>query len=282
MMIRPSTPYGTDARLVEVAPGVELSIVDRGSGVPLILLHGVSMSAAYFHPVIDPLVEAGYRVVAVDFRGHGRSPRIEGGHTVGQYADDVAGLLAALDIDRCVLIGWSMGNLVTWAYLLRHGKSRIAAHINVSQGPSDLKTDDFPDASLSLEDIHGFIAACQADYGRAMADFLPAMFHDDLDEANLAWCVEESSMVGANAGSAILLSQTLYDARLSIATVNVPTLNVWGSDEKLILVKMGHWCRDNIVGSEFVLFDQSGHCPQLEEPTRFVETVTTWLATTLD
>lgn len=277
MKIRPSTPYGPDAHLVEVAPGVELSVVDRGSGVPLVLLHGVSMSAAYFHPVIDPLVDAGYRVVAVDFRSHGRSPRVEGGHTVQQYADDVEALLAALRIDRCVLVGWSMGNLVTWEYLQRHGPRRVSGHVNVSQGPSDLKSADFPDASLSLDDIHGFIAECQADYEPALAGFLPAMFQDDLDEEDLAWCIAESSMVGANAGSAILLSQTLYDARASIAAVNVPTLNVWGADEKLIGVHMGHWCRDNIAGSEFVLFEGSGHCPQLEEPARFVETITGWI-----
>ncbi len=47
-MIRPAEPFGADAQLIEVAPGVELSITDRGTGLPLILLHGVSMSAAYF------------------------------------------------------------------------------------------------------------------------------------------------------------------------------------------------------------------------------------------
>ena len=75
------------------------SVTDRGEGLPLVLLHGVSMSAAYFHPVIDPLAAAGYRVIVPDLRGHGRSPHAEGGHTIGQYADDVNALLDALGID---------------------------------------------------------------------------------------------------------------------------------------------------------------------------------------
>ncbi|MGI9187530.1 MAG: alpha/beta fold hydrolase, partial [Gaiellales bacterium] len=62
-MIRPAAPFGADAQIVTIGTGVELSVTDRGEGLPLVLVHGVSMSAAYFHPVIDPLVDAGYRVV---------------------------------------------------------------------------------------------------------------------------------------------------------------------------------------------------------------------------
>ena len=166
-MIRPSAPHGSDARLVPVATGVELSVTDRGEGLPLVLLHGVSMSAAYFHPVIDPLVAAGYRVIVPDLRGHGRSPHVEGGHTVGQYADDVNALLDALDINTCVLVGWSMGNLVAWELMLRHGRERVAAHVNISQGPTDLQCEAFPYGPLSLEAIHGFIARAQRSPRRA-------------------------------------------------------------------------------------------------------------------
>ncbi|MFM9125170.1 MAG: alpha/beta fold hydrolase [Actinomycetota bacterium] len=106
-MIRPAEPYGADARLVPLATGVELSVTDRGAGPVLVLVHGVSMSAAYFHPVVDPLVAAGFRVVVPDLRGHGRSPHAEGGHTVEQYAADLDALLDARGIDRCVVVGWS-------------------------------------------------------------------------------------------------------------------------------------------------------------------------------
>jgi len=51
--------------------------------------------------------------------------------------------------------------------------------------------------------------------------------------------------------------------------------------EGLIPLAMGEWCRDNIPGSTYVVFDGSGHCPQLEEPARCVETITTWLSETL-
>ena len=280
-MIRPDTPFGADAELVRVATGVELSVTDRGEGLPLVLLHGVSMSAAYFHPVIDPLVAAGYRVIVPDLRAHGRSPHVEGGHTVGQYADDVDALLDALAIERCVLIGWSMGNLVAWELMHRHGRDRVVAHVNISQGPTDLQSDDFPDAPLSLEAIHGFIGGCQADFRGSMEHFAPVMFKEPLDAADLAWCADESCLIGANAACAILLDQTLYDAREAIASGTVPTLNVWGTHEGVIPASMGAWCHANIAGSELVIFEDSGHCPQLEEPGRCVDAITGWLDTTV-
>ena len=280
-MIRPAEPFGADARLVRVATGVELSVTDRGAGLPLVLLHGVSMSAAYFHPVIDPLAAAGYRVIVPDLRGHGRSPHAEGGHTVGQYADDVNALLDALEIDRCVLVGWSMGNLVAWELLHRHGRDRVAAHVNISQGPTDLQSEAFPYGPLPLDAIHGFIAGVQADFRGTIEGFAPVMFKAGLDPDDLAWCADESCLVGANAASAILLDQTLYSAVDAIAAGTVPTLNLWGVHEGLIPLAMGEWCRDNIAGSEYVVFEESGHCPQLEEPERCVATITGFLDRTL-
>lgn len=280
-MIRPSAPFGADARLVSLNTGPELSVIDRGTGVPLILLHGVSMSSAYFHPVIDPLAAAGYRVIVPDLRGHGRSPHVEGGHTVGQYADDVNALLDALAIDRCVIVGWSMGNLVAWELMHRHGRERIAAHVNISQGPTDLQCEAFPYGPLSLEAIHGFIAACQDDFRGSMEHFAPSMFKQELAAEDLAWCADESCLLGANAATAILLDQTLYSAVAAIAAGTVPTLNIWGVHEGLIPLAMGDWCRDNIAGSEYVVFEESGHCPQLEEPDRCVEAIVGWLGRTL-
>lgn len=243
-MIRPAAPYGEDARLVPLATGDE-------------------------------------RVVVPDLRGHGRSPHAEGGHTVEQYADDLAALLDALDVGRCVVVGWSMGSLVAWEMMHRHGRERVAGHVVLSQGPTDLQSEDFPDAPLSVAAIHGFVAGVQADFAGAIAGFAPAMFKQPLAEEDVAWCVAESTLLGANAASSILLHQTLYDARTAIAAGTVPTLLVWGADEKLIPLSMGHWCAANIPGAELHVFEDSGHCPQLEEPGRTAAAIADWAAARL-
>lgn len=275
--IRPATDAHARARLVELDTGATLSVTDVGDGLPVVMVHGVCMTSAFFHPTVDAVAGAGMRAVALDLRGHGRSPASDGGHTITQYARDLDALLRTLGIERCVLVGWSMGNLVIWEHMRQFGTGRVAGHVNVSQGPTDLVSEAFPFAPLSFEALTGFIHAVQETPRPSWEHFAPAMFKDELSPEDLAWCLDEIEPIGANTAACILLDQTVYDAREAIAAAHVPTLNVWGADEKLIPIAMGEWCRDNIAGSGYVVLEGSGHCPQIEEPARFNALLLDWI-----
>ena len=80
--------------LLDIGGGARLAYDDRGSGRPVLLIHGVSMSRRFFERNLDPLAQR-FRVVSVDLRGHGESPASEGGHTVAQYARDLHELIDA-------------------------------------------------------------------------------------------------------------------------------------------------------------------------------------------
>lgn len=276
--IRPDSDFHTGASEIVLPTGASISYTDRGSGPVVVLIHGMCMTSAYFHPNIDPLAAAGYRMIALDLRSHGQSPTSDGGHTIGQFAADLDAFLSGLAIDRCTLVGWSMGNLVTWEYLKAFGTGRVASHVNVSQGPTDFASDAFPYAPLSFEALTGLIAGCQGDFRGTMAHIVPLMYKADLSNEDLSWNLDEVDRIGPNAGCCVILDQSLYNATEAIATANVPTLNIFGADEKLIPLKMGEWCHANIAGSEYLVFDESGHCPQLEEPERFNATMIDWLA----
>lgn len=84
--------------LLDIGGGVRLAYDDRGSGRPVLLVHGVSMSRRFFERNLDPLAER-FRVVSVDLRGHGESPAHEGGHTVAQYARDLHALIGLLGLE---------------------------------------------------------------------------------------------------------------------------------------------------------------------------------------
>ena len=98
---------------LELPDGASLAYDDAGSGRPLVLIHGVSMSRRFFERNVPALAEH-HRVINVDLRGHGESPASEGGHTVAQYARDIHHMLGALGLDGAVLVGWSMGTMVAW------------------------------------------------------------------------------------------------------------------------------------------------------------------------
>ena len=102
---------------------VELWVHERGSGRPLVALHGgPGLDGSVWFPGLDPLAGECWRILAPDHRGNGRSDAGEPARwTVSQMADDVQALIEALELDRSVVMGWSFGSFVTQAHMVRHG-----------------------------------------------------------------------------------------------------------------------------------------------------------------
>jgi non-heme chloroperoxidase len=271
------------SRLITLPDGVELSYSDQGQGPTILLLHGVCMSRRFFERNLAGL-SAQHRVIAVDFRSHGDSPRVEGGHTVAQYARDVRGLIEALGLHDVTLLGWSMGSLVVWDYLHQYGGDRsggdhrLAGVVIVSQGPSDLTQPGWDHGVADVPTLHGYVALMQDDLAGFFAGFVPLMFKSELDPATHARLLEAIVSVGANAGALIFLDQTLRDYRPLIPTFTVPHLLVWGRDEKVVPVASAEWLLEALPSAELHLFEESGHCPMWEQPGEFNDVVTGWIA----
>ncbi|GGG14704.1 alpha/beta hydrolase [Rhodococcoides trifolii] len=114
---------------------VTLSYIDRGSGPVLLLVAGFCAPATSWALQHDAFVDAGYRVVALDRRGHGDSQAPEHGATMMRHGRDVANVLDALDLTDAVLIGGSMGASTNWSYISQFGTDRVRAVVSVDQTP---------------------------------------------------------------------------------------------------------------------------------------------------
>src|SRR5919201_927408 len=110
-------------RQVELEDGVSLNILEVGSGHPLILLHGgPGLDHHELHPWLDPLAGAGFRLIYVDMRGHGRSQRVDPASlSIQVFAQDVDRLARALDLGEFSLYGHSFGGIVSLAHALERG-----------------------------------------------------------------------------------------------------------------------------------------------------------------
>ena len=263
-------------RFHELPDGARLAYDDAGKGRPVVLIHGVCMSRRFFERNTEPLAER-FRVVSVDLRGHGESPASEGGHTVAQYAQDVKHLLDTLGLEDAVLVGWSMGSFVIWDLVRQFGAGGIAGHVNVSQGPTDLNRDGWELGIFPLEELFSTLAAAQDDFHAVMDHFVPAMLKHEPSADDQAVLVAETQRIGANAGTCILLDQSLQDYRAFVASYAVPTLLVWGADEKVVAAANGPWLQATQPKAELVVFEESGHCPMWEEPARFNQVVGDWI-----
>src|SRR6202158_1375128 len=115
--------------------GTEIFYKDWGSGQPIVFSHGWPLSSDDWDTQLLFFLEHGYRVVAADRRGHGRSTQTADGHDMDHYADDLATVTAHLDLRDAVHVGHSTGGGEVVRYLARHGESRVAKAVMISAVP---------------------------------------------------------------------------------------------------------------------------------------------------
>jgi non-heme chloroperoxidase len=106
--------------------GVEIFYKDWGSGQPIVFSHGWPLSADDWDSQMLFFSSQGFRVIAHDRRGHGRSAQVYGGHDLDHYADDLATVVAHLDLHNAIHVGHSTGGGEVVRYIARHGESRVA------------------------------------------------------------------------------------------------------------------------------------------------------------
>ena len=130
---------------IKTEDGTQIYYKDWGSGQPIVFSHGWPLSADAWDAQMLFLGQKGYRVIAHDRRGHGRSEQTWDGNTMDQYADDLADLINALDLHDMVMVGHSTGGGEVARYIGRHGASRVSKAVLVDAVPPlMLKTEANP------------------------------------------------------------------------------------------------------------------------------------------
>ena len=151
--------------------GTQIFYKDWGTGQPIVFSHGWPLSADDWDAQMLFFLLHGYRVIAHDRRGHGRSSQVSEGNDMDHYADDLAELTAHLDLHDAIHVGHSAGGGEVARYLGRHGESRVAKAVLISAvTPSVLQTDSNPAGvpQAAFEDFQAQIAAHRSEFYRAV------------------------------------------------------------------------------------------------------------------
>jgi non-heme chloroperoxidase len=158
---------------IKTKDGIDIFYKDWGKGQPIVFSHGWPLSADDWDVQMLYFLDKGYRVIAHDRRGHGRSTQTDSGHDMDHYADDLAALTAHLDLKDAIHIGHSTGGGEVVHYLGRHGESRASKAVIISAVPPlMLKTPANPDG-LPKEVFDGLQAQLAANRAQFYRD-LPA------------------------------------------------------------------------------------------------------------
>jgi pimeloyl-ACP methyl ester carboxylesterase len=170
-----------------------------------------------------------------------------------------------------------MGVFVALDYIRQFGTSGIRGLIDVDEAASDFKWDGWEHGFLDLPTLHTLMSEVQDDREAFVKSFVPDMFHHPVTAEDLDWMVSESCKLPTGPLSAILFDQTVQDYRDVLPVIDVPTLICWGRHDQLLPVSGAPYMHEQIRGSRLEIFEDSGHCPFLEEAERFNRVVQDFL-----
>ena len=162
-----------------------------------------------------------------------------------------------------------MGAFVIWEYLHQFGEDNVKGTVIVDELASDFKWPDFDIGAFDLPALTGMMRDIQSDQKGLLQGFIPLMFKEDRSQSELEWMLEETTKMPASIASAILFDQSIIDCRPYLNQITKPTLLCFGKEEKLIPVAAGEHLEREIPNAKLVLFEDSCHCPFIEETDRF-------------
>lgn len=220
--------------------GVELYYKDWGSGQPIVFSHGWPLNADSWESQMLFLAANGYRVIAHDRRGHGRSSQPWDGNDMDHYADDLAELIETLDLKDAVLVGFSTGGGEVARYIGRHGTRRVAkAGLISAVPPLMLQTESNPDG-VPMEVFDGIRAGSIANRAQLYKDIASGPFFGfnrpdaAASEGLVDWFWMQGMLAGHKNTYDCIAAFSATDFTEDLKKFDVPTLVVHGDDDQIV------------------------------------------------
>jgi non-heme chloroperoxidase len=225
---------------VQTKDGVEIFYKDWGRGQPIVFSHGWPLSSDDWDTQMMFFLNHGFRVVAHDRRGHGRSTQVADGHDMDHYADDLAAVVAHLDLKDAVHVGHSTGGGEVVHYLARHGESRAAkAAIIAAVPPIMVKTPANP-GGLPKEVFDGYQAQLAANRAQLYRDIPAGPFYGfnrpggTAQEGLIQNWWRQGMMGGAKAHYDGIVAFSQTDFTEDLKKIAIPVLVMHGDDDQIV------------------------------------------------
>jgi non-heme chloroperoxidase len=240
--VRSSQTKGTQTvNAITSEDGTQIYYKDWGRGPVVTFSHGWPLNADAWDGQMLFLAQQGFRVVAHDRRGHGRSEQASSGNDMNGYADDLAAVLETLDLRDATLVGHSTGGGEVVRYVARHGTKRVAKVVLIAAVPPLLlKTPANPEG-LALEVFDGLRAALAKDRSQFYKDLAIQFYGANRPEAKVSQGILDQFWIWSmqsglkNAYESIkAFSETDFTADLK--KIDVPTLLLHGEDDQIVPV----------------------------------------------
>ncbi|KQQ08700.1 alpha/beta fold hydrolase [Rathayibacter sp. Leaf296] len=219
--------------------GTEIYYTDLGSGQPVLLSHGWPLSSDAWQVELKLLVDNGYRAIAHDRRGHGRSSKTATGNDMDTYARDLAELVEHLDLTDLVVIGHSTGGGEVVRYAAQHGVGRVVKVVTAGAVPPLMvRTESNPDG-LPIEVFDGIRAGVLADASQFYIELTEAFFGANREGSTVSegakrdfW--RQGMLVNLSAAYDCVAAFSETDFTADLEALTVPILLAHGDDDQIV------------------------------------------------
>jgi 3-oxoadipate enol-lactonase len=228
-----------------------LAFTERGSGPPLLLVHGIMVSGEMFEPVLAGF-SSRYRVIIPDLRGHGRSRSLPPPYTAKQLARDLSVLLDHLGVDSTAVLGYSHGGAVAQQLVLDDPArcSRLVLACTYAFNMATLR-EKFEGHLVPL--LIGLLGM------RRFAKYVLSQGLKEVEQNRAAWVIDLVSDQDPQAMISAWKAAMAFDSRRRLSEIGCPTLIVAGTNDHAVPVHHAKMLHDGIPGSELVMIDGADH-----------------------
>lgn len=247
--------------------GAEVKIYyrDLGKGQPIILIHGWPLNGDSWEPQIQALAEAGFRCIAYDRRGFGKSDVVWNAYDYDALASDLNAIIEELKLEKAIIAGFSMGGGEVVRYLSKYGNAKIAKAILVSSiiplvpqkddNPEGVPQDKLDEITRALKtDRVGFLKSFHKDF------YNVGLLKKEVSQGRLDADFIVSSQSSGHATVKAAEAWATTDFRPELKNVTVPTLIVHGDDDKIVPIgTAGEQAAEGIADNQYVVIEGGPH-----------------------
>jgi len=254
----------TTMSTIKTADGTQIYYKDWGTGKPVLFSHGWPLDADMWDNQLNFLAEKGYRVIAFDRRGFGRSDQPWTGYDYDTFASDINELITSLDLQNITLVGFSMGGGDVTRYINNYGTSRVDGLVLLGAvTPIFGQKEDYPQG-VDSSVFAGIQEGLRKDRAQFISDFATPFYGTNagqtVSEGVLTQTLNIALLASLKGTLDCVTAFSTTDFRPDMAKIDVPTLVIHGSNDQVVPFETtGKLAAEMIEGAQLKVYDNAPH-----------------------